>query len=148
MAGRIKALHLSGALLTDDLEIDPASEDAVVFKTPTGETLRTNQPLAKAALLVMAEAHPGALGFDDLVARASERLGKASQQFDSDEIDALSRLLFEAVRADLLDAYNEPPRLTNSISTRPKASGFARWQLSTGSKLVTNLLHGAIMWSG
>jgi methyltransferase-like protein/2-polyprenyl-3-methyl-5-hydroxy-6-metoxy-1,4-benzoquinol methylase len=144
-ADRIKTLYLSGALSADDLDIDPASEDAVVFKTPTGETLRTNQPLGKAALLVMAEAHPDVLEFDDLVARASERLGKESLQFDLDEIDALSRLLFESVRAGLLDAYSEPPRLTNSISAQPKASGYARWQLSTGSNLVTNLLHGAVM---
>jgi methyltransferase-like protein len=144
-ADRIKTVYLSGALSAVDLEIDPASEDAVVFKTPTGETLRTNQPLGKAALLVLAEAHPDVLGFDDLTARASGRLGKESLQFDLNEIDALSRLLFEGVRADLLDAYNEPPRLTNSISTKPKASGYARWQLSTGSNLVTNLLHGAVM---
>jgi methyltransferase-like protein len=144
-ADRIKTVYLSGALSAVDLEIDPASEDAVVFKAPTGETLRTNQPLGKAALLVMAEAHPDVLGFDDLVARASERLGKQSLQFDADEIDALSRLLFEGVRAELLDAHIEPPRLTNSISTQPKASGFARWQLSAGSSLVTNLLHGAVM---
>jgi methyltransferase-like protein/2-polyprenyl-3-methyl-5-hydroxy-6-metoxy-1,4-benzoquinol methylase len=142
---RIKTLHLSGALAADVSRIDPASEDAVVFKTPSGETLRTNQPLGKAALLALADAHPEVIGFDELVVRASERLGKTSLQSDADEIDALSKLLFQAVRANLLDSYYEMPRLTNSISVQPKASGFARWQLSTGSNLVTNLLHGAVL---
>ncbi len=140
----IKRLSLSGALEPADPMVGLAAADAAVFKTLSGATLRTNQPLSKAALVAMAQAQPQAIAFDDLVARALSLLGGAAPVCTPDEIDALAETLFEAVRTGLIEAYDEPPRLTTAISERPKASGLARWQLATGAALVTNLLHGAV----
>jgi hypothetical protein len=142
---RIQALHLSGTLSAGESGIDPATEDVVVFKTQTGEALRTNQPLGKTALLVLSEVAPQAIVFDELEARAMARLGAAAPPPSAAETGALSNLLFQAVRTGLLDAHYEAPVLTSSISERPKASGLARCQLSMGSDLVTNLLHGAVL---
>jgi hypothetical protein len=137
-------MQFSGSLFAGESDIDPATEDAVVFKTQTGETLRTDQPLGKAALLVLLDAAPCPIGFAELEMRAMARLGKDAPPASAAETQALSNLLFQAVRTGLLDAYVEAPVLTNAISERPKASGLARYQLAMGMDLVTNLLHGAV----
>ncbi len=140
----IKRLHLSGALELADPKMDLAAGDAAVFKTRSGAALKTNQPLSKAALVVMARVQPQAIAFDDLVTQALSLLGAAAPARAPEEIDALAATLFEAVRTDLIEAYSEPLRLTTSVSERPRASALARWQLSTGAALVTNLLHGVV----
>jgi methyltransferase-like protein len=140
----IRRMHLSGALAPAVPDVDPAAADVAVFTAPSGATLKTNQPLAKAALLIMARKQPQAVAFDDLVIQAFSLLGDAAPAREETEIDALSNMLFEAVRTGLIEAYFEPPRLTASVSERPKASALARWQVAQGSSLVTNLLHGAV----
>jgi methyltransferase-like protein/2-polyprenyl-3-methyl-5-hydroxy-6-metoxy-1,4-benzoquinol methylase len=145
---RIRAMHLSGSLSAGESDIDPATEDVVVFKTQTGEALRTNQPLGKAALLVLSDVAPQAIAFDELEARAMARLGNAAPAPSATETGALLNLLFQAVRNGLLDAHHEAPALTGTISKRPKASGLARFQLTMGTDLITNLLHGAVLCEG
>jgi SAM-dependent methyltransferase len=143
---RIRAMHLSGSLSADKPDLDPATEDVVVFKKQTGEALRTNQPLGKAALLILSDVAPQAIAFDELQAGATARLGAAAPAPSATETGALLNLLFQAVRTGLLDAHYEAPILTGMISRRPKASGLARSQLTMGSDLVTNLLHGAVLF--
>ena len=140
-ADRIKTMYLSAALIPEEKEIDVFSKDVVAFKGSAGAVLRTNQPLGKAALLLLARVHPEAIGFDDLLERALVMLGSAALRQITDEIIALTRLLFEGLRTGLVDAYVEQPRLTSSVSERPKAGDFARWQALTGKVLVTSLRH-------
>jgi methyltransferase-like protein len=143
---RIRAMHLSGSLSAGESDIDPATEDVVVFKTQSGEVLRTNQPLGKAALLVLSDVAPQAIAFDELEAQAMARLGNAAPPPSAAETRALLNLLFQAVRNGLLDAHREAPALTATISKQPKASGLARCQLAMGTDLMTNLLHGAVLF--
>lgn len=144
-ADRIKTMYLSAALIPEEKEIDVSSKDVVAFKGSAGAVLQTNQPLGKAVLLLLAHVHPEAIGFDDLLERALAMLAAAAPRQMADEIDALTRLLFEGLRTGLIDAYMDQPLLTSSVSGRPKAGAFARWQASTGKTLVTSLLHGGIL---
>jgi methyltransferase-like protein len=140
----IKTLYMSAMLTPEKSEIDVFSRDIVAFKGPVEAVLRTNQPLGKAALVLLGQVYPEAIGFDDLIERALAMLGSAAPHQLAGESDALAKLLFEGVRTEMIDAYVERPRLTASVSGRPKAGAFARWQASVGKALVTSLLHGGV----
>jgi methyltransferase-like protein/ubiquinone/menaquinone biosynthesis C-methylase UbiE len=143
-ADRLKTMYLSAALAPEEKAIDVSSKDVVVFRGSGIAALRSNHPLGKAVLVLLARIYPEAIGFDDLVGRGLAMLGSAAPRQMVDEIDALSRLLFEGLCSGLIDAYVEQPSLTSSVSERPKAGAFARWQASNGKTLVTSLLHGGV----
>lgn len=143
-AATVRELYLSGGLSLEDPAASAAGDNIAVFKAPSGATLKTNHPLSKSALFVLGQVQPEAIGFDDIMARALEHLERTEASISGDDIEMLSSVLFQAVRTGLLEAYVEPPPVTGAVSARPRASALARWQASSGSEFVTNLLHGSV----
>ena len=141
----VKDYYLSTDIVPADE--DPAAPGAVAFKSRGGPTLQTDHLLSKAALVALGRIRPQAITFPDLVQRALSLLGAAAPArgaaLDS-QVEAMTDILFQAFRAGLVQLHREPLRLTTSISNRPQASRYARWQAGQGP-LVTNLIHSCVM---
>ncbi|MCI0377193.1 MAG: class I SAM-dependent methyltransferase [Gemmataceae bacterium] len=143
------------------------SEESMQFQTPDGVTLQARDAIVKAAMLVLGEAWPRALRFEELLEKARVRLvfqgadvGQDSVAVESSEhrrgtgtesyptkqgIDeetlGQSLLTFYAqASTSLLELWQCPPKFATDISERPTASALARLQAETKNR-VTTLRH-------
>jgi len=141
----IRRFFLASSVWPASDDIDPASPDAVAFKSEKGGELVTDSPLVKAALLELRRAWPQALRFDELLKKAAgpAGVGIESATERAEQSDVLSGSLLQAVSAGHLEIHRDAPGLTTRISAKPKASLWARKQSETRS-VVTNLRHRAI----
>lgn len=144
---RIKDFYFASSAQPTAGEIDPGLTDAVEFKNETGETLATDHPLTKAALLHLAQHWPAAVQYQDLIAAAQARLmarPETPQACTDEHVDATADALFKTACSGHIEFYVYPPRCINRISERPEVSPLVRMQLQSGS-MVTSLRHEAVM---
>ena len=141
----IRRHFISSALMPEDEKADPAAPGAVVFKAPGGESLKTDHPLGKAALIVLGRIWPQAIAFPELLEQ-SLALVAADNGIHTDRdkaIEALTQILFQGFRSDLIQLHRTPPRLTTTISDKPLANMLPRWQ-AQHNQLMTNLMHSLV----
>ncbi len=112
------------------------------FRGPSGGVMRTDLPLAKAAMLVLGEAWPRRLPFAELLVLAAARLADPGEA-DADHTAALARVLLATAWSGLVGLHVHVPRLAGKAGERPLASPLARRQLLSGDKAVT-LLHTTV----
>lgn len=124
----------------DTIPLDPNSSRPVHFRRQDS-VLRTNEPLVKAAFLLLADEWPSAMPFDDLVRGAWSRLGSTGSSEQASL--RLADLLRRAFGAGLVDLRTSSPRLSRVPSDYPTASSLARAQAEDGLS-VTNLLHRVV----
>jgi hypothetical protein len=106
--------------------------------------MEVSLPLAKAALVVLAEIWPRALPFTELLAQARTRLGRPSAGGLTDpETLAVFEMLVEIYAPGLASLHVSPPRFARSVSERPLASPLARWLARTTGHLP-NLCHAPV----
>lgn len=96
------------------------------FRTSHGKTFSSTHPLAKSALVALAAVWPRALSFDEL--HAAIGFGDAA-----DLTDLLASLHLTGV----ISLHALPPRCTETVSARPRATELALKQAAAGL-LVTN----------
>lgn len=141
---RLRALAAAG----------PLSAQPDVFSAATEEfagddprlRLTTNDPLVKAALVVLAEAWPRSLAVPEWRARTHALLGRAPgcEEVGSDAgPEALNAAALVVFQKGLLELRTVEPPLASEIGGRPLASALARLQAETG-RLVTNLQHRVV----
>ncbi len=109
------------------------------FRSPEGASLRSNHPLAKAALLILGELWPQALHFDQLLAGARRRADVSS----GDDAVLLGDVVLAAFATGLAELHAQVPHFVVDVSARPAASALARLQVRT-SPIVTNLRHQSV----
>jgi SAM-dependent methyltransferase/methyltransferase-like protein len=144
---RIRNFQLSAEMLPGSPDLDPQAPGPAEFKTRAGHRIRTDQRLAKAALLHLGAIWPQAVGLGDLVTAALDRLGTAAGPVRGhldEEVESLAAMLFRGFCQGVvrLDAF--PAHLVTTVSERPEASLLARKQLETGS-FLTNLRHCTVV---
>jgi len=116
------------------------------FKAAHDVTLKSSLPIVKAAMLLLGEAWPRPLPFDELCRLARERLTASGAPADmSEEADreVLGESLlrcYTSASTNLLELYMQPPKLVLALSERPVASPLARMQAEKTNQL-TNLRH-------
>jgi len=104
----------------------------------SGPVLRTDHPLTKAALAILAERAPSAIEFQALCQAASARLGSPEVRENADsEILAKFLLRASAESPQALSLHAYAPAVANSPSLLPTARGFARRQVARGDELTT-----------
>ena len=109
------------------------------FKAPSGVTLTSADPGVKAAFGRLSEAWPGAVSFADLAAvAASSRLTQIPGAPAAE--NELAALLLECYRRGVISLRAMPDEFTTSISARPVACAYARFQ-AAHSGVVTSRLH-------
>jgi hypothetical protein len=112
--------------------------------------VKSTDPLAKAALVHLAEIWPRAVSFEELRRAARSRLGpNAGRDRPSAEED--SRVLGQCLLTcylsgpdDLVYLWTQPPPLAAEAGERPRASPLARLQ-AAASQAATNLRHETLL---
>src|SRR5262249_5237940 len=138
----IARFHLASSAAPGEREIDPASSDMVEFESERGDTLATDHPLTKAALLHLGEIWPAASSFGELIENAGTRVGMRIDDSGagSRHLAIMTEALFQAVFAGHVELQKDPPMLTTRISRKPQASLLARKQAER-EPVITNLRH-------
>lgn len=120
------------------------------FRSIKGQTLATNHPLVKAAMMCLGDTWPRALTFNELLTEARRRLGVAAQQnaaTNAQDQRVLGDMLLQAYGKNLVELHVHAPQFATTLSERPIASPVARLQLQHGP-MVTNLCHGCVKLEG
>jgi SAM-dependent methyltransferase/methyltransferase-like protein len=120
-----------------------ATAASAEFVDENGDILRTDHPLTRAAVLTLAEQTPHALQFHELCELSRKRLAEEGAKAEDVEDDkSLAACLLWAFASDNrrinLHAYR--PEVVKTVSSHPRARGFARRQLQRSPE-VTTLYH-------
>jgi len=145
---RLKQLWVRAALRPTNPEADLTSADYETFTTEgSSNTYSTAHPVTKAALQVLANAHPRALPFIELVAQAcaqtyADQSIAHSRVTLTREAEALGQNLLQGYTHDnaLVDLHAFAPAVALTPSVRPSALPSARFQAIFGRN-VTNPYH-------
>ena len=126
---------------------DIASEAEEEFRNAQGASMKTGHPLAKAAIVELANAWPASLDFNELLNRVRKSLkGKNDAALEADET-SLSKIILWTYAAGLVELHIYQPDFTLKISERPVASPLALLQLQNGNR-ITNLRHNSVQMEG
>ena len=132
---------LQGLRVASWTEIEHATDGPEVqFRSRTGETLTTRDPVLATALRGLREHWPQSIVFDDLVRAVSSALGADLDQVGRSLGMSLLRLYLSS---RLVELHTTPPAFTSAVSDRPVASPLARLQAIEASE-VTNLRHETV----
>ncbi len=123
-----------------DIEGDTVEE----FHGAKGAAMKTNHPLAKAAIVCLGEAYPHSLHFDELLTRARARAGRNESDESSADEEALvlGNFLLQVYAAGLIELHVYQPQIAITAGERPTASPLARWQIQQGPVVTTLLCTG------
>jgi methyltransferase-like protein/cyclopropane fatty-acyl-phospholipid synthase-like methyltransferase len=146
----LRRFSVASQLRPEANPIDYHSREVAVFLGPEGRSIKTENPLMKAALLTLSQAWPHAVQFTDLLNEARKLCGRASTQNDEEslhDVRVLATSLLRAYAGTLVEFHILPPRFMSQPSTRPIASPLVRLQ-ARGGKRVTNLRHENISIEG
>jgi hypothetical protein len=111
------------------------------FQGRLGSKVGVDLPVAKAALVLMAERWPQAVRFDELLDAAREKTASSAPL--ADDASALAGFLFAVYGAGLVETHLHPAEFTLHPGARPLASRVTRLQASEGA-LVADLRHGMV----
>jgi hypothetical protein len=147
----LKALFVRSALrpASPEADLGSAAFEAVAAEG-SANTYSTSHPVTKAALQVLANAHPRAVAFPELVAAACALTYPTPEMAESKvllarEAEALGLNLLQGYTYDssLIDVHAFAPRLAVMPGERPRAIASARFQALLGHS-VTNPYHHQI----
>jgi SAM-dependent methyltransferase len=113
---------------------DTGSSREEEFLSPEGHSIRTNLPLAKAALVSLSNRWPAAVSFEVLASQVSCGPQTPAQ---------LAELLVGLCTSGLVDLHATPSRFSLLAVERPRAYILARLQAQTGTR-VTTLRHASV----
>jgi methyltransferase-like protein/SAM-dependent methyltransferase len=123
---------------------DVRTDKQVEFQSPAGISLKSTDPVAKAAMVYLAEVWPQAMSFDDLLEVACERaaFARATQERAAEAMRRLGQCLLACYTAGggLVELHLYPPKFAATVGERPTASALARYQATQGAQ-VANLRH-------
>ena len=142
---RLRGLLAGSAHRPENADPDIASDAPVQFPGPDDVKMSTSHPLTKAAFLVLANAWPEWLPWEELLSRARERLRRAGgrEPAPGDE-ERLLGFLLRTYAARVSELHSTPPAFRHVPSERPRASAYARQEIADG-RAVTNLKHQSIV---
>jgi len=111
------------------------------FRTRKGASIRTNSPLAKAALLHLSQRWPRSISFPDLLA-AAQRLAPSEKDENENRV-TLCEILLRTFAAGVTELHVWAPPLVTDVSERPIASAVAR-HLNRRTNRITTLRHASL----
>jgi methyltransferase-like protein len=148
---RLRGLYVASPARPLTSEPDLLSTTEERFTSPRGATVKSVDPLAKAALVHLAAIWPRAVLFDDLCAAARARLnassGNTATELETrEDVAMLGQCLLTCYLAgpdDLVYLSTSSPRFVPDASARPLASPLARLQAAVANR-ATNLRHQTV----
>lgn len=143
---KVSQFHIAAQIHMETESKHLHDREVVTFLGPKRSSLKTDNPLLKAALMLLSEAWPRAFHFHDLLAQARNISGQHSVKDGNgvhEETRALGELLVRAYAGGIAEFSLHPPRFVVQPSVRPVASPLARFQSREGDKVI-NLRHANI----
>ncbi len=148
---RLADFYVASAALPEKPDLDPQSGSVDRFCAPNGDTLTTDHPVTKAAMLHLSQVWPQAVPFNELFTAACTRLNGQSPVkttkpgvVGDDQILGNNLLKAYSHNDDLVEFHVYTPPFRQQISDLPIASPLARFQVKNGAATVTNLRHEII----
>ena len=129
--------------LSSEEEIDLSNVCAQIFIGATGHRHPVNQPLTKAALMVLATQYPQALHWGDLHQRAAALVVEHDGHLDSGAMDAYHTEFFSLIADQAVRPSLEPGASADALAEHPCAHPLARAQAARG-RLITSVRHTAV----
>ena len=128
---------------TDQVDLDQRTPQRFVH--PQGASLRTDWPVAKAALLLLGERWPRALPFDELLRLSLAGVPEgAAGLSEPDAADELCAMLLRAYASGLVELHLHAPVAPPISEGKPVASALTRWEVRSGRRRVTGLYHSTM----
>ena len=140
---RVTKFYIGSPIHPQDEIVHLGSPDIVTFLGPEKSSLKIDKPIIKAALVVLGNAWPQAVHFDDLFSNAQNLLAESVPTREtSREADkrVLAEVLLRAYAGGIVEFHLHPPQFVTLPSERPIASPLARLQARHGSNII-NLRH-------
>jgi len=136
---RVMALRVASPTRPERANLDVLTDTAEIFRTSANREIQVSAPIAKAALLALAEKWPLAIPFDELHASARARLA-ASSKTPEDERRMLASDVLQMFAAGAVELHHAPSPFVIDPGERPEASAVARLHATRGSR-ATSLRH-------
>jgi methyltransferase-like protein/2-polyprenyl-3-methyl-5-hydroxy-6-metoxy-1,4-benzoquinol methylase len=140
----LDGLLMSTPTTTVVSDADIRSEEEVVFRGPQNTSLKTANPMVKAALAALALVWPERLSLNEVREQVAARLEVPLHAVPA---ELLARGLVSAFGLRMLDLHTHKPRLANRPGERPRTTPLIRLQAGKG-QVLTNLLHHAVKVEG
>lgn len=142
---KLNGLYFASPLIPAEENFVLQSAAPLKFQHPGNSmNITTQNPLFKAALLILAENWPQVIEFEDLLSRARHRATNeeicGAEDYAADR-KSLGGSLLECYVSDLIEIRSQPLISCIEPSDRPVGSKVARTQAAQGKKQVTNLRH-------
>jgi cyclopropane fatty-acyl-phospholipid synthase-like methyltransferase/methyltransferase-like protein len=126
-------------------QVDLAGRTLERFVDSRGVALPVDQPLGKAALLLLAEHWPEALAFDELLERALATVPQALVTEDREQAAlGLAQLLMRGHASGVLEFHAHRPASIPLPGERLVSTPLTRWELQSGRRQVTTTYHGTM----
>jgi SAM-dependent methyltransferase len=129
---RVERLFISSPAAAASPAPDPSLNAAEEFRREGGSSLRTNLPLAKAAILHLGRAWPRPIPFEELLQEARA----AGGAFPTDR-EVLAKILLQCYVSGFVDLHTMSPQIATEASERSRAFPLARIEARHGKSLTT-----------
>lgn len=103
------------------------------FRAPSGQTISTDHPLLKAALVELGICWPAAMPYAELMQDARARAGAEAADIDDEPVPPA---LAGAYAAGLLELHAQAPKAVTRAGLRPSVTPLIRLQASRGTRVV------------
>ncbi len=136
---RLVDLYLGSAANLASPLPDLRPDVVLEFKGRKGALLATDHPLSKAALIYLKKLWPQAIAFRALLGEARTMLQGAETHDTGIDEDAMvmAEILLRGHDAGLIELRTARLPCVLTVSEKPRASTFARWQLQTRTSATT-----------
>jgi len=125
-------------------EVSLTDNSEVAFTLSSGTSFSTNHRFTKSMLGLLGRSWPRRKPFEEISDQLrSEFTDLAEGEFPA-ELLKLKEFTLKLINTGMVEAGIFQPAFSDKISSRPKASAFARWQADTGWEYVTNMFGAGI----
>jgi methyltransferase-like protein/trans-aconitate methyltransferase len=139
----VQRFSVSSQLRPETTLVDCSSRNPAVFLGTEGRSIKTENPLIKAALLTLSQTWPHAVHFHDLLTEARALSGRVAAKDEKEmlhDVQMLAASLLRAYAGTAVEFHVWSPRFVSQPSERPIASPLARVQAREEKKVI-NLRH-------
>lgn len=127
----------------------PSARQRSVTKyiSPDGSSLSTDHPPTLAAFAYLNQVWPRRVAFPQLLAESRRALGSRAGSSPEKDAQGVAANVLKAytISPVLVELHRHSPALATTLSPRPVASRWARWQVRQNSRSICNLLHKRVL---
>jgi SAM-dependent methyltransferase len=136
MPEAVRSLRLVAMARPENPSPDLLSDAREPFITSYGNTLIIDEPLIKAALMVLYRLWPQSTGFEELWAATLDLLGRSETASEADRGELAAKLL-ECHRYQLVNFQTFEPPIASEPGGRPRATALTRRTAAGGARIIS-----------